>query len=84
MVGEARDIDWLDPSGEKILPHRQDISVSRSEDASTLVIYKANMDNAGIYTCVAKDGEEEAQASVRVSVYRRCRRRRSAGSWAGS
>lgn len=70
MVGEVRDIDWLDPSGEKILPNRQDISVSRTEDASTLVIYKATMDNAGIYTCVAKDGEKEAQATVKVTIYR--------------
>lgn len=73
MVGEVKDIDWFDPSGEKILPNRQDISVTRMEETSTLVIYKANMDNAGIYTCVAKDGEKEAQATVRVTIYRRCR-----------
>lgn len=75
MVGEVKDIDWFDPSGEKILPNRQDISVSRTEEASTLVIYKANMDNAGIYTCVAKDGEKEAQATVRVTIYRKCLQR---------
>lgn len=75
MVGEVKDIDWFDPSGEKILPNRQDISVSRTEEASTLVIYKANMDNAGIYTCVAKDGEKEAQATVKVTIYRKCLQR---------
>lgn len=71
VVGEVKDIDWFDPRGEKILPNRQDISVSRTEDSSTLVIYKANMDNAGIYTCVAKDGEKEAQATVKVTIYRK-------------
>lgn len=75
VVGEVKDIDWFDPSGEKILPNRQDISVSRTEESSTLVIYKANMDNAGIYTCVAKDGEKEAQATVRVTIYRKCLQR---------
>lgn len=75
VVGEVKDIDWFDPSGEKILPNRQDISVSRTEEASTLVIYKANMDNAGIYTCVAKDGEKEAQATVKVTIYRECPQR---------
>lgn len=75
VVGEVKDIDWFDPSGEKILPNRQDISVSRTEEASTLVIYKANMDNAGIYTCVAKDGEKEAQATVKVTIYRKCPQR---------
>lgn len=75
VVGEVKDIDWYDPSGEKILPNRQDISVSRTEEASTLVIYKANMDNAGIYTCMAKDGEKEAQATVKVSIYRKCLQR---------
>lgn len=75
VVGEVKDIDWFDPSGEKILPNRQDISVSRTEETSTLVIYKANMDNAGIYTCVAKDGEKEAQATVKVTIYRKCLQR---------
>lgn len=75
VVGEVRDIDWFDPSGEKILPNRQDISVSRTEEASTLVIYKANMDNAGVYTCVAKDGEKEAQATVKVTIYRKALQR---------
>uniref|UniRef100_H3DQE6 Neural cell adhesion molecule 1a n=1 Tax=Tetraodon nigroviridis TaxID=99883 RepID=H3DQE6_TETNG len=71
VVGEVKIIDWFDPSGEKILPNRQDFSVSRTEDTSTLVIYKANMDNAGIYTCVAKDGEKEAQATVKVTIYQK-------------
>lgn len=84
VVGEVKDIDWFDPSGEKIVPNRQDISVSRSEDASTLVLYKATMDNAGIYTCVASDDQKEAQATVKVTIYRRWSLRRRSWSRPGS
>ncbi|XP_008277329.1 neural cell adhesion molecule 1a [Stegastes partitus] len=69
VVGDAKDIDWYDPSGEKILPNRPDIFVSRSDEAtSTLTIYHANVDSAGIYKCVAKNGDKEAQATVQVKI----------------
>lgn len=72
MVGDVKDIDWFAPSGEKILPNRPDIFVSRSDEAtSTLTIYHANVDSAGIYKCVAKDGDKEAQATVQVKIFRK-------------
>ncbi len=71
MVGDAKDIDWYAPSGEKILPNRPDIFVSRSDETtSTLTIYHANVDSAGIYKCVAKNGDKEAQATVQVKIFR--------------
>lgn len=70
-IGDVKEIDWFSPSGEKILPNRQDISVTRNDDSSTLTIYKANIDNAGIYKCVAKDGNTETQATVAVKIYRK-------------
>lgn len=74
MVGDAKDIDWYAPSGEKILPNRQDIFVSRSDEAtSTLTIYHATVDHAGIYKCVAKNGDKEAQATVQVKIFRKNR-----------
>lgn len=74
MVGDAKDIDWYAPNGEKILPNRQDIFVSRSDETtSTLNIYHANVDSAGIYKCVAKNGEKEAQATVQVKIFRKFR-----------
>lgn len=72
MVGEAKDIDWYAPSGEKIIPDRQDIFVSRSDETtSILTIYHANLDSAGIYKCVAKNGDKEAQATVQVKIFRK-------------
>uniref|UniRef100_A0A7N6AB81 Neural cell adhesion molecule 1a n=1 Tax=Anabas testudineus TaxID=64144 RepID=A0A7N6AB81_ANATE len=72
VVGDAKDIDWYAPNGEKILPNRQDIFVSRSDETtSTLNIYHANVDSAGIYKCVAKNGDKEAQATVQVKIFQK-------------
>ena len=72
MTGDAKDIDWYSPSGEKILPNRPDIIVSRGDETtSTLTIYHANVDSAGIYKCVAKNGDKEAQATVQVKIFRK-------------
>nr|XP_046267052.1 neural cell adhesion molecule 1a isoform X3 [Scatophagus argus] len=72
VVGDAKDIDWYAPSGEKILPNGQDIFVSRSDEASsTLTIYHANVDSAGIYKCVAKNEGKEAQATVQVKIFQK-------------
>lgn len=77
MVGDAKDIDWYAPSGEKILPSRQDIFVSRNDETtSTLTIYHATVDSAGIYKCVAKNGDKEAgdkeaEATVNVKIFRK-------------
>lgn len=77
VVGDAKDIDWYAPSGEKILPSGEKIlpnrAVSRIDEAtSTLTIYHATVDSAGIYKCVAKDGDKEAQATVQVKIFRKC------------
>ncbi|XP_067347779.1 neural cell adhesion molecule 1a isoform X3 [Channa argus] len=72
VVGDAKDIDWYAPNGEKILPNRPDIFVSRNDDAtSTLTIYHASVDSAGIYKCVAKNGDKEAQATVQVKIFQK-------------
>ncbi|XP_017575329.1 neural cell adhesion molecule 1a isoform X3 [Pygocentrus nattereri] len=72
VVGEVKEIDWFAPNGEKLLPNRQNISVSRNDEASsTLTIYSATVDNAGIYKCVAKNGDKETQATVNVKIYQK-------------
>ncbi|XP_071061585.1 neural cell adhesion molecule 1-like isoform X1 [Pseudochaenichthys georgianus] len=38
---------------------------------STLTIYHANVDSAGIYKCVAKNGDKEAQATVQVKIFQK-------------
>uniref|UniRef100_A0A4W5QIH0 Neural cell adhesion molecule 1 n=1 Tax=Hucho hucho TaxID=62062 RepID=A0A4W5QIH0_9TELE len=66
------DIDWYAPNGEKLLPNRQDILVNRNdESSSTLTIYNANVDNAGIYKCVAKNGDKESQGTVNVKIFQK-------------
>ncbi|KAM4544745.1 neural cell adhesion molecule 1a isoform 3-T3 [Odontesthes bonariensis] len=72
VVGDAKEIDWYAPSGEKIHSSGQDLSVSRTDDATAvLTIYHANIDSAGIYKCVAKNGDKEAQATVQVKIFQK-------------
>ncbi|XP_073680956.1 neural cell adhesion molecule 1a isoform X4 [Garra rufa] len=72
VVGDAKDIDWFAPNGEKLLPGRPDISVSKNdESSSTLTIYNANIDHAGMYKCVAKSGDKESQGTVIVKIFQK-------------
>ncbi|XP_041749772.1 neural cell adhesion molecule 1 isoform X16 [Coregonus clupeaformis] len=72
VVGDAKDIDWYAPNGEKLLPNRQDIIVNRNdESSSTLTIYNADVDNAGVYKCVAKNGDKESQGTVNVKIFQK-------------
>ncbi|KAL1252952.1 hypothetical protein QQF64_017645, partial [Cirrhinus molitorella] len=72
VVGDAKEIDWFAPNGEKLLPGRPDISISKSdESSSTLTIYNANVDHAGMYKCVAKSGDKESQGTVIVKIFQK-------------
>ncbi|XP_057676254.1 neural cell adhesion molecule 1a isoform X8 [Corythoichthys intestinalis] len=72
VVGDAKDIDWFAPNGEKIQPNNPNIQVTRNDETtSTLTIYHADVDNAGIYKCVAKSGDKEAQATVQVKIFQK-------------
>ncbi|CAM4668492.1 unnamed protein product [Leuciscus chuanchicus] len=72
VVGDAKEIDWFAPNGEKLVPGRLDISVSKSdESSSTLTIYNANIDHAGMYKCVAKSGDKESQGTVIVKIFQK-------------
>uniref|UniRef100_A0A665UYZ0 Neural cell adhesion molecule 1-like n=1 Tax=Echeneis naucrates TaxID=173247 RepID=A0A665UYZ0_ECHNA len=72
VVGDAKDIDWYGPNGEKILPNRHDIFVSRNDEStSSLTIYHATVENAGIYKCIAKSEDMETQATVEVTIFQK-------------
>ncbi|KAM6907915.1 neural cell adhesion molecule 1a isoform 2-T2 [Xenentodon cancila] len=72
VTGDAKDIDWYAPSGEKIIPGTPDLSVTRTDEAtSTLIIYHASVDDAGNYKCVAKNGDQEAQTTVPVKIFQK-------------
>ncbi|XP_026051922.1 neural cell adhesion molecule 1-like isoform X15 [Carassius auratus] len=72
VTGDAKEIDWFAPSGEKLQPGRPDISISKNdESSSTLTIYNANVDHAGMYKCVAKNGDEESEGTVIVKIFQK-------------
>ncbi|EPQ01854.1 Neural cell adhesion molecule 1 [Myotis brandtii] len=75
VAGEAKDkdISWFSPNGEKLTPNQQRISVVWNDDSSsTLTIYNADIDDAGIYKCVVtgEDGSE-SEATVNVKIFQK-------------
>ncbi|NWR75700.1 NCAM1 protein, partial [Centropus unirufus] len=75
VAGEAKfkDISWFSPNGEKLTPNQQRISVVRNDDfSSTLTIYNADIDDAGIYKCVVSSPEEgDSEATVNVKIFQK-------------
>ncbi|NXN82065.1 NCAM1 protein, partial [Bombycilla garrulus] len=75
VAGEAKfkDISWFSPNGERLTPNQQRISVVRNDDfSSTLTIYNANIDDAGIYKCVVNSPEEgDSEATVNVKIFQK-------------
>ncbi|XP_050839477.1 neural cell adhesion molecule 1 isoform X1 [Serinus canaria] len=75
VAGEAssKDISWFSPNGERLSPGQQRISVVRNDDSSsTLTIYNANIDDAGIYKCVVSSPEEgDSEATVNVKIFQK-------------
>ncbi|XP_078283084.1 neural cell adhesion molecule 1a isoform X3 [Rhinoraja longicauda] len=73
VTGDASIISWYLPNGDKIDPNQQRIVVVKVNDiSSSLTLYSANVDDAGIYKCVAtsKDGNE-SEATVNVKIYQK-------------
>lgn len=72
VVGVAKHIDWFGPSGDRIEPNRQDTTVTRNdESSSTLTLYKAGTESAGTYKCVAINGDQQAESTVKVKIFRK-------------
>ncbi|KAK7171670.1 hypothetical protein R3I93_004084 [Phoxinus phoxinus] len=72
VIGGAKEIDWFAPTGERIEPGKQDVSVIRNDEtSSTLTIYNAKVDNAGTYRCVASSGDQDAEATVNLKIYQK-------------
>lgn len=73
VTGDAKskDIFWFAPNGEKLTTNQQHISVVRTDDSSTLTIYNVNIDDAGIYKCVASSEEGEVEATLNVQIFRK-------------
>ncbi|KAM4651270.1 neural cell adhesion molecule 1 isoform 1-T1 [Discoglossus pictus] len=72
VTGEATDISWFSPTGEKLVS-KQQISVMKNDDfSSTLTIYNASINDAGIYKCVASsETEGESEGTVNLKIYQK-------------
>ncbi|OCT93870.1 neural cell adhesion molecule 2 isoform X1 [Xenopus laevis] len=71
VIGEADNIDWFNPEGEKIISSQR-VVVQREGIRSWLTIYKATVDDAGIYRCQAADSKGHSQeATVVLEIYQK-------------
>ncbi|XP_056906202.1 neural cell adhesion molecule 1b isoform X4 [Takifugu flavidus] len=72
VAGVAKHIDWFGPSGERIEQNSPDITVTRNDESSSiLTLYKAGTDDAGVYKCVATNGDQQAESTVKVKIFQK-------------
>uniref|UniRef100_A0A8D0GRK2 Neural cell adhesion molecule 1 n=1 Tax=Sphenodon punctatus TaxID=8508 RepID=A0A8D0GRK2_SPHPU len=73
VTGDAKEkeISWFSPNGDKLSPNQQRISVVRNDDFSTLTIYNANVDDAGIYKCTVTSEKGDSEATVNVKIFQK-------------
>lgn len=76
VAGVAKHIDWFGPSGDRIEQNSPDITVTRNDESSSiLTLYKAGTEDAGVYKCVATNGDQQAESTVKVKIFREFRPR---------
>ncbi|ROI69445.1 Adipocyte enhancer-binding protein 1 [Anabarilius grahami] len=69
VVGKAEEIHWFSPNGEKILTKHDNLEVrNHGNSLSSLIVLNANLNNAGIYKCVARNGDTESQATFKLDI----------------
>lgn len=70
-IGEPDNIDWYNPQGEKIVSSQR-VVVQKEGVRSRLIIYNADIEDAGIYRCQATDAKGQTQeATVVLEIYRK-------------
>ncbi|XP_018424911.1 PREDICTED: neural cell adhesion molecule 1-A-like, partial [Nanorana parkeri] len=71
VTGEASEIYWESPTGERLTTQQQ-ISVVKSDDySSTLTIYNASIQDAGTYKCIASSPEGREESTVKLQLYQK-------------
>lgn len=74
--GDSVEINWFSPNGEKILTKRDNLEVrNHGNSLSSLIVLNANLNHAGIYKCVARNGDTESQATVKLDILSKRMRR---------
>ncbi|XP_075892476.1 neural cell adhesion molecule 1b isoform X4 [Nelusetta ayraudi] len=72
VVGVAKKIEWFGPSGDRIELNRPDITVTlNDESSSVLTLYNAGNENEGTYKCVATNGDEQGESTVKVKIFQK-------------
>lgn len=72
VAGVAKHIDWFGPSGDRIEQNSPDITVTRNDESSSiLTLYKAGTEDAGVYKCLATNGDQQAESTVKVKIFRK-------------
>ncbi|KAM8926935.1 neural cell adhesion molecule 1 isoform 2-T2 [Pelodytes ibericus] len=72
VIGEASEISWYSPTGEKLVSTQQISVMKNDEYSSTLTIYNVSTQDAGIYKCVASsDKEGESEGTVNLKIYQK-------------
>ncbi|XP_068172869.1 neural cell adhesion molecule 1b isoform X3 [Antennarius striatus] len=70
--GVAKQIDWYGPGGVRIEPNRQDITVTHNDESSSiLTLYRAGNENAGTYKCIATNGDQQAESTIKVKIFQK-------------
>ncbi|KAJ8405952.1 hypothetical protein AAFF_G00308400 [Aldrovandia affinis] len=68
-VGEPVSVDWYSPQGERMVSS-QHVVLHKEGIRSRLIIYNANIEDAGIYRCQATDAKGQSQeATVVLEIY---------------
>ncbi|CAG08913.1 unnamed protein product, partial [Tetraodon nigroviridis] len=72
VAGVAKHIDWFGPSGDRIEQNSPDITVTRNDESSSiLTLYKAGTEDAGVYKCIATNGDQQAESTVKVKIFQK-------------
>ncbi|KAJ8246652.1 hypothetical protein GJAV_G00253920 [Gymnothorax javanicus] len=70
-IGEPVSVDWFNPQGEQIVPSQR-VSLHREGVRSRLTLYNVNVEDAGIYRCLATDTNGHSQeATVVLEIYQK-------------
>lgn len=69
VVGDADEIDWFSPNGEKLIGNHKNLRVhKRGKSRSSVIVLNADLEHAGIYKCVARNRDAESRATAKLEI----------------
>ncbi|XP_056585996.1 inactive carboxypeptidase-like protein X2 isoform X1 [Triplophysa dalaica] len=78
VVGDAEEIDWFSPDGGKLLGNNKKLRVHKHGNSLSIIIVRnADLEDAGIYKCVARNRDTESQATAKLEILLKRIRRES-------